>query len=155
MMARSRGASSSSALVRAKDGGGRERGRRRGHHRPERNSEHSRDSSQVARRVREERRVARSDQVSVNLRKVERSSGFAALSMARSNNNGCGRGSKHTVRRCDVAVMSRGKATFQQHESIGVVNGGNVQQRNNDDSTGNSNGIVTGSNHSQIEGTAD
>ncbi|XP_012064534.1 PREDICTED: uncharacterized protein LOC105627869 [Atta cephalotes] len=75
------------------------------------------------------------------------------LSMARSNNNGCGRGSKHTVRHC--AVMSRGKATFQQHESIRVVNGGNVQQRSNDDSTGNSNGIVTGSNHSQIEGTAD
>ncbi|KYN03815.1 hypothetical protein ALC62_05328 [Cyphomyrmex costatus] len=80
---------------------------------------------------------------------------FAALSMARSNNNGCEHDSKYTVRRCDVAVMSRGKATFQQHESIGVVNGGNVQQRSNDDSTGNSNGIITGSNHSQIEGTAD
>lgn len=78
--------------------------------------------------------------------------------MARSNDNGCGRGSKHTVRRCDVAVVSRGKATSQQRESIGVVNGGSVQQRNNDDCTENSNGTATGiaaSNHSQIESIAD
>ncbi|TGZ48091.1 Uncharacterized protein DBV15_08752 [Temnothorax longispinosus] len=91
-----------------------------------------------------------------------RSELLAAPSMARSNNNGCGRGSKHTVRRCDAAVVSRGKATSQQRESIVVVNGGSVQQRNNDDSTGNNNGTATGitdssnaSNHSQIEGTAE
>ncbi|XP_011631456.1 uncharacterized protein LOC105423412, partial [Pogonomyrmex barbatus] len=83
-------------------------------------------------------------------------------SMARSNDSGCGRGSKHIVRRCDAAVVSRGKATSQQCESIGVVNGGSVQQRNNGDSTANSNGTATGitassnaSNHSQIESTAD
>lgn len=87
---------------------------------------------------------------------------LVAPSMARSNDNGCGRGSKHTVRRCDAAVVSRDKVTSQQRESIGVVNGGSVQQRNNDDNTGNSNGTVSGiittsntSNHSQIEGTAD
>lgn len=77
--------------------------------------------------------------------------------MARSNDNGCG--SEPTVRRCDV--VSRGKTT-SQCESIGVVNGGSVQQRNNDNGTGNSNGTANGvtatsnaSNHSQIEGTAD
>lgn len=82
--------------------------------------------------------------------------------MARSNNNDCERGSKDTVRRCEAAVVSRGKVTSQQRESIGVINGGSIQQRNNDHSIGNSNGTVTGitassnaSNHSQIEGTAD
>ncbi|KAL0134608.1 hypothetical protein PUN28_001421 [Cardiocondyla obscurior] len=77
--------------------------------------------------------------------------------MARSNDNGCG--SKHTVR--DAAVVSRGKAMSQQRESIGVINGGSVQQHS-DESIGNSNGTATGisatsnaSNHSQIEGIAD
>jgi len=87
---------------------------------------------------------------------------LVAPSMARNNNNGCGRGSKHTVRRCDAAVVSRGKAMSQQCESIGVVNGGSVQQRNNDDSIGNSNGTATDitvnsntSNHRQIKGATD
>ncbi|KMQ90692.1 hypothetical protein RF55_9522 [Lasius niger] len=63
--------------------------------------------------------------------------------MARSSDSGCGRGSVHpvvVVRRCDAAVVSRGKATSQQRESIGVGNGGSVQQRSNDDSTGNGTG---------------
>lgn len=76
--------------------------------------------------------------------------------MARSSDSGCGRGSEHTVvvvRRCDAAVVSRGKATSQQCESIGVGNGGSVQQRSNDDSTGN--GIATGTSNQGTEGTVD
>jgi len=83
----------------------------------------------------------------------------AALSMARYNDNKCGRGTRVIVTaRCyDAAVAFRVKAMSQQYRLISIGNGGSIQQYNSDN-TGNSNSIGSNSEttgdktNNQVEG---
>jgi hypothetical protein len=82
------------------------------------------------------------------------------LSMARSNDIKCGRGTTRvvvTARSYDAAVAFRGKAMSQQYRLISIGNGCSIQQYNSDN-TGNSSNIgsnseTTGDNtNNQVEG---